>query len=386
MAAPRGPFSLYIHIPYCARKCPYCDFNVHVVAEIPERNYARALLTEMAARAETDDWRGRTVNTVFFGGGTPSIFSPETIAELLERITNLFPVEPKVEITLEANPEDRRRFPGYRAAGVTRLSVGAQTFQPWLLKFLGRSHSTEDVREAVKTAATAFENFNLDLIYAIPGQSLNNLEADLRDALGFAPPHVSAYNLTIEEGTVFHRARSTGSFQLPAEETQVAMARLIEEGLAAAGLRRYEISNYARTGFESLHNSNYWRCGDYLGVGAGAHSHSTGDRRHTFGRRYSNERDPRRYMTSVSRSGTAEASNENLDLRRAATEFMFMGLRMIQGISRLEFARRFDRSPEELYPEIADWTRRGLMERRDDRLRFTDRGLMIADSLFTSFV
>jgi oxygen-independent coproporphyrinogen-3 oxidase len=275
MPATSEPFSLYVHIPYCISKCPYCDFNSHVVPEIPELQYTEALLRELDYFARLSDWQDRPAQSIFFGGGTPSTFAPGTIGRIIQRVAALLPVEPSCEITLEANPGtvDQENFSGYREAGVNRISVGVQSFQPRLLKFLGRAHSADDARRALKVIKdTGFENFSFDLMYANPGQTLAELEADLDTALNFQSPHLSAYNLTFEEGTPFHHEYRAGKLRPLSEDEEIAMAELIESKLARAGLDRYEISNYARPGRQSRHNVNYWRGGDYLGVGAGAHS------------------------------------------------------------------------------------------------------------------
>lgn len=389
MSLDKEPFSLYIHIPYCISKCPYCDFNVHVIPKIPEREYSEALLKELAFYAQSEDWHGRCLKSVYFGGGTPSTFSPLSIGRILEKTGSLFPFEKDIEITLEANPgrDDSKNFFGYRSYGVNRISIGAQSFQPHLLKFLGRLHSVEETREALRIIQQAgFKNFNLDLIYASLGQSLSDLKVDLEEALSFHPPHLSLYNLTLEEGTPFHREYRAGRLRPLPEETEIAMAELIEETLSKAGLERYEISNYARAGFQSRHNMNYWQGGDYLGIGAGAHSYLRKRENGVFGDRWRNEKNPGRYMEKVKRSGQAVAEKEHSDLRKAAAEFMFMGLRMIKGISIDEFSGRFGERPEDFYPQISDWLKDGLAERRDGRLRFTHRGLQVADSIFVSFV
>ena len=381
-----APFSLYIHIPYCALKCPYCDFNVRVVREIPEREYTNAIVRELAYYADSDGWRGRGLKTIFFGGGTPSLFSPEAIGAMIDRAAELFPFTSDVEITLEANPEDRPRFAGYRAAGVNRLSLGAQSFQPHLLSGLGRRHTADDTRAALDATRRQFDNFSLDLIYGIPAQTLDDLRADLAAALGFSPPHVSAYNLTFEEKTEFFYRLKHGKITPAAEELAIAMAATIEETLAGAGLQRYEISNYARSGHESRHNRVYWEGGDYLGIGPGAHSYAAAEGNSTFGRRWREEKNPIRYMERVAREGAAAMEYENLDAAMAAAEFMFMGLRTMRGVSTSEFVRRFGKRPAEVYPEIDAWLAAGLMEAESGRLRLGRRGLMVADEIFLAFV
>ena len=255
-------FSLYLHIPYCASKCPYCDFNVRVVAKIPEREYCDALVSELKFYSRLDDWRGRVLKSVFFGGGTPSMFSPQSLGRVLDAAGSHFAFTDDVEITLEANPEDRKNFSGYRSCGINRLSLGVQSFEPRLLKFLGRLHSADETRVALKTIRQAgFENFSMDLIYAVPGESLADFQADLTEASAWQPPHLSAYNLTIEERTVYHHWLKHGKVRPLPEDEEIAMAALIEETLLRAGLERYEISNYARPGRQSKHNSTYWQGG-----------------------------------------------------------------------------------------------------------------------------
>ncbi|MGH7833695.1 MAG: radical SAM family heme chaperone HemW [Candidatus Binatia bacterium] len=388
MSFEKQPFSLYVHIPYCVSKCPYCDFNVHVVSRIPEAEYADALVQELAVHAAAVNWRDRTLKSVFFGGGTPSIFSPSTIGAILEAAQSLFGFEEDIEITLEANPSetDSSRYRGYRSCGINRLSIGVQSFQPRLLKVLGRTHSVAETRSALEIARDcAFPSISLDLIFACPGQSLADLEADLDEALSFRLPHLSAYNLTFEEGTPFHREYRSGKIQPLSEEAEIAMADLIENKLARNGLQRYEISNYAMPGFDSRHNMNYWEGGDYLGIGAGAHSYRRGQSPH-WGYRWHNEKNPGRYMSKIEESHRAVAGEEITDLKNAAAEFVFMGLRMMKGISTAEFARRFGISLDDFYPQVDDLKRDGLLEEHNGRLGLTRRGLLVANSVFVTFI
>jgi oxygen-independent coproporphyrinogen III oxidase len=385
----KEPLSLYIHIPYCVSKCPYCDFNSHVVAEIPEKSYTDALLRELDHYASMETWRGRKVQTIFFGGGTPSTFQATSIGKLLAWVAASFPLDVDCEITLEANPAtvDRENFLGYRDAGINRISLGVQSFQPRLLKFLGRAHSADDARAALDMVRQAgFANFSCDLMYANPGQALKELEADLEEALAFGPPHLSAYNLTIEAGTPFHHEYQSGRIQLLSEEQEIAMADLIEERLREAGLERYEISNFARPGYHSRHNVNYWRNGDYLGLGAGAHSYRSGAGDGIYGYRWWNEKNPARYMGKIEATGSAVTEQETSNLQKAAGEFMFSGLRLIDGICRDAFVARFGQDVQELYPQISGWISAGFMATDGARLRLTRRGLLVANSLFVHFV
>lgn len=389
MLAEKEPFSLYIHIPYCISKCPYCDFNSHVVPDIPEACYTDALIQELSHYARLDHWRGRKVQTIFFGGGTPSTFQFRSIGRILESADQRFPFASDCEITLEANPGtvESANFSGYRACGVNRISVGVQSFQPHLLKFLGRGHTANEAVQALRAVGDAgFENFSLDLIYANPGQSLGDLENDLDIALSFQPPHLSAYNLTIEEGTPFHHEYRSGRMTLLSEEEEIAMAELLAGKLGRCGLRRYEISNYARPGFHSRHNVNYWQNGDYLGIGAGAHSYQTVFDDGIYGKRWWNEKNPARYMKSVKETCRAVTGAEQSDLTKAAGEYMFSGLRLTAGVSLRAFAARFGKSMLDLYPAISSGVSDGLMEIQDDHIRLTHRGLMVANSVFVNFV
>ena len=382
------PFSLYIHIPYCISKCPYCDFNSHVVAQIPETGYTNALLRELEYFGNATSWRGRMLQSIFFGGGTPSTFKPASIGKLLAWAAATFPIANDCEITMEANPGtiDAAHFAGYRDAGVNRISVGVQSFQPELLKFLGRVHSANEAKKALNVVKQAgFENFSLDLIYANPGQTLADLAADLDTALIFQPPHLSAYNLTFEEGTPFHHEYRAGKMAHLDEDEEIAMAELIESKLSAAGLKRYEISNYARPWFHSRHNVNYWHSGDYLGLGAGAHSYRRNQDGIT-GQRWNNEKSPSKYMAQIDDTRQAIVDRETIDTHKAAAEFMFLGLRMTEGIRTDIFRQRFGQTPRELYPQIDTWIDGDLLEENPGFLRFTAKGMMLANSIFVHFM
>ena len=389
MNAGENQFSLYIHIPYCISKCPYCDFNSHVVPEIPEKQYTEALLRELDHYDSQDGWRNRAVKSIFFGGGTPSTFKPTSIGKILARVATTFPVAAECEITLEANPGtvDWEYFFGYRDAGVNRISVGVQSFQPRLLKFLGRAHSADEARKALDVVRKAgFDNFSFDLIYANPGQTLNELAADLDEALTFQPPHLSAYNLTFEEGTPFGHEYRSGRMKPLTEDEEIAMADLIERKLNEAGLRRYEISNYARPGCHSRHNANYWRAGAYLGLGAGAHSYKRMSSDEPSGERWNNEKNPARYMAAIAQSGHAVIARETIDQDKAAGEFLFLGLRMTEGVLIDAFRSRFKKTPVESYPRIASWIEGQLMEENGGYLRLSPKGALLANSIFVEFM
>ena len=380
-------FGLYVHIPYCRLHCPYCDFNVRAGASWPESRYVDALIAEIAHFAAAPPFRGKTVETIFLGGGTPSLFSADSVRRLLVATNAAFDVAADAEISLEANPESvsRASLVGYREAGVNRVSFGIESFHPHLLKRLGRLQTSPQTSEAVPLAfAAGFSNVSIDLMFAIPGETLDEWHADLERAIDFAPAHVSAYGLTYEPGTPFSDLKEAGRLVAADEELEAAMFEAARERLGAAGYRAYEVSNFAQAGFESRHNLNYWRAGAYLGVGAGAHSHEPLE---SGARRWSNEKDPDAYVERVARSGFAVATEETLGLQTAAGEFVFLHLRTTEGLAEQEFSARFGMRVEEAFPDTARLIAYGLLERRvAGRLALSARGLLVADDVFTTFV
>jgi oxygen-independent coproporphyrinogen-3 oxidase len=381
-------FSLYVHIPYCDSKCPYCDFNSYAARVWPERGYAAALIAELDSYAKQEPWQGRPLATIFFGGGTPSLFDPETIDSVLKEVQALWPVldHGSLEVTLEANPGtvDRVKLEGFAAAGVNRLSIGVQSFEPRHLRRLGRIHGREQAIAAVEMAhAAGVPEVSLDLIFAVPDQTLAEWDADLDTALDLGIGHVSAYNLTFEQGTPFGSMRRDGLLRPAGEEVEAAMFVRARERLEAAGYRQYEISNYALPGRECRHNLNYWQGGEYLGVGAGAHSFARGGE---AGRRWSNEKNPGRYMARVRSDGQARVFEETLTKAEARGEFVFLGLRCRDGFAGGDFAGRFGVDFLSAFPHAAAFERDGWLETREGRWRLSDRGLLVADTLFASFV
>ena len=306
-------FSLYLHIPYCQSKCPYCDFNSHAVASWPEDDYVRALVAEIERRAGEDPWAGRRLKTIFFGGGTPSLFRPESIAAVLAAAERNFGLEGGAEVTLEANPGtvDAAKLGGMRAAGINRISFGAQSFNDERLKFLGRIHGAAETREAVRLAHRAgFERLNLDLIFAVPGQSIDETLSDIAEAAALGPDHISAYNLTFEEGTAFFTEMKRGRIRPIDSDRQAEFYAAVREELPRRGYDMYEISNYAPPGHEARHNLSYWRLESYLGLGAGAHSFAR-DENGGGGRRWWNERMPARYVEQALKGGLAAGGRRN---------------------------------------------------------------------------
>ncbi|MDO9220965.1 MAG: radical SAM family heme chaperone HemW [Thiobacillus sp.] len=327
------PLSLYIHLPWCVKKCPYCDFNSHAAQAIPEAAYIDALLADLE-RALPDIW-GRTIHTVFFGGGTPSLFSAEGIDRILTGVRTLTQLSPAAEITLEANPGtvEAAKFAGFRAAGVTRVSLGIQSFNPRHLQALGRIHDDTEARRAAELAATHFDTFNLDLMYALPGQTLAEALADIDTALSFQPSHLSAYHLTLEPNTPFGH---TAPPHLPDDDVAADMQLAIDARLSEAGMQHYETSAYARPNHASRHNLNYWQFGDYLGIGAGAHSKLSFHDRII---RQMRTKHPQQYMDAV-KPGTHIADARTLTRADLPFEFMMNALRLNDGVPAALFEAR----------------------------------------------
>ncbi len=380
------PFALYVHVPWCRHVCPYCDFNVHATTAAPEADDVPALIAELTAHTAQPAWAGRPAATVYFGGGTPSLLSPSAIATLLDAIRSRCGTTDDVEVTLEANPGtvDRERLDGYRRAGVNRLSLGTQSFRADVLRTLGRDHAAGDTATAVAAArAAGVASISLDLIFAVPGQTLAAWEADLASAVALAPDHVSTYSLTYEEGTPFHRWRTSGRVEPIDDDTESLMADAAAERLAAAGLARYEISSWARPGHASRHNTRYWDGSDYLGLGAGAHSFCATP---FPGRRWANVRHPVQWRAAVTATGTAVATEEPLDVDGARGEFVMTGLRRIAGVDLAGFAARFGVALDAAFPHTAGLERDGLLERAGGRLRLTPQGLRFADTVSATYL
>ncbi len=379
-------FSLYVHIPYCESKCPYCDFNSYAVKGWPEAEYTQALVTEMRRYAAQPPWAGNPLRTVFFGGGTPSLFQPSSLARVLEEAQRLFGIEADAEITAEANPGtvDFARLRGMREAGLNRISFGAQSFNPATLQFLGRIHSAEQTATAVCQAREAgFGQLNLDLIFAVPGQSMEDVAFDIDRAVALRPDHISAYNLTFEEGTAFGTALKAGRMRQLPEERQAAMYAMVRRELPRNGYPMYEISNYARPRCEARHNLTYWRGQSYLGIGAGAHSYAADG---PAGRRWWNERLPAVYIERARKQGMAQAGGEDLDAAVSAAEFAFLNLRLLEGMQLHRFAERFGVAFEERFPQTGRLFDGGLLLRDGGRVRLSERGLELADSVFAEFL
>jgi len=373
------PLSIYVHVPWCVRKCPYCDFNSHEAkGEAPEAAYVDALVADLES-ALPSIW-GRRVVSVFIGGGTPSLFSAAAIDRLLAAIRARVPLAPQAEVTLEANPGtfERDRFAGFRDAGVTRLSLGIQSFDGAKLKALGRIHDGFEARAAAEAALALFDEVNLDLMYALPGQTPAEAEADAAAAIAFGPPHLSFYQLTLEPNTLFHRHPPP----LPDDDAAADIEDAVHAALAAAGYRRYETSAFARPGHECRHNLNYWRFGDYLGIGAGAHSKLSFADRVTRQMRW---KQPQRYLDEVGRGmpiqQEAEVTRDDIGF-----EFMLNALRLTDGVAAASFAERTGFPPAIVERELAEAVRRGLLEPDPATIRATPLGRRFLNELQTLFL
>ena len=374
------PLGLYVHLPWCLKKCPYCDFNSHEMRpdQMPEQRYLDALVADLEAALPLI-W-GRTVHSIFIGGGTPSLFSPAAIDRLLGDIRARLRLEADCEITLEANPGtfERDRFRAFRSAGVTRLSVGVQSFNDAHLKALGRVHDRAQAIAAVEEAAQAFDTFNLDLMYALPGQTAGQLDEDLSLALSLAPPHLSVYHLTIEPNTLFAKFPPV----VPDDDTAYAMLDRITERTAVAGMQRYEVSAYARDGHRCWHNHNYWEFGDYLGIGAGAHSKLSFAHRVVRQVRF---REPRLYMEHAL-AGAAVAQDEEVRRADLPFEFMLNALRLRDGFALALFTERTGLPLTAIQAGLAQAEARGLIERDAARVRPTERGFDFLSDLQALFL
>ncbi len=394
--------AVYIHFPYCIHKCPYCDFNTYAVRQFPEQRYADTLIREIDHAGTRPLWNGRPVASVFFGGGTPSLLEPATVGRIIERLAERFGFEQDAEIPLEANPGSlegggRSRLAGFRSAGVNRLSFGVQSFAAHTLETLGRIHDATDSARAVDAARQAgFENLSCDLIFAVPGQTIEEWKADLDRLVDLGTEHVSAYNLTYEAGTPLTGLRNAGRVTPADEEVERSMYELTIDRLAAAGLERYEISNFARPGRHSRHNLAYWTWSDYLGLGAGAHGfHSgtagtgdTGDKadaadtdRESWGHRYANVRLPETYMSAA--DGEWAASSETLDREMAMSERILLELRLTEGLDESGFENSFGTAFDSVATALPAMVAAGLVERADGHTRLTREGLMLGDAVIT---
>ncbi len=348
LAPPETGFGLYIHWPFCLSKCPYCDFNSHVRTSIDQRRWRNALVREL--RHYAGETPGRRVTSVFFGGGTPSLMAPDTVAAVVGAAGEAWTLDPQLEITLEANPTsvEADRFAAYREAGVNRLSLGVQALDDAALAFLGRKHSAAEAIAALETAQGVFARVSFDLIYARPAQRVGEWRDELRKAANLAGEHLSVYQLTIEPATAFHAAWRRGDLVPPEEPLAAGLFETTQEILDAAGLPAYEISNHARPGGHCRHNLTYWRYEDYVGVGPGAHGRLT-----LAGEKWATRqhRAPEAWLAAVEQNGHATRSRMRLTADERLAELVMMGLRLTEGISRAAFRRETGEDPEHLFDE-----------------------------------
>ncbi|MGE8396087.1 MAG: radical SAM family heme chaperone HemW [Comamonas sp.] len=378
------PLSLYIHLPWCLKKCPYCDFNSHEhrgeggAAGIPEQRYLDALMADLEASLPLI-W-GRTVHSVFIGGGTPSLFSPAAIDQLISGLRARLRMEPDCEITMEANPGtfEKDRFRAFRHAGITRLPIGVQSFDDRFLQALGRVHNGDQARAAVAEAAQAFETFNLDIMYALPGQTEADLVKDLETALSFKPPHISIYHLTIEPNTYFAKFPPV----IPEDDTAYDMLDRITAMTGAAGMQRYEISAYARDGHQCFHNTNYWQFGDYLGIGAGAHGKLSFAHRIV---RQAKIRDPQRYMEAAL-AGRALALDEDVKRKDLPFEYMLNALRLRGGFAIQDYLDRTGLPISTIRTALDEAEQKGLIVRTASHVTPTERGFDFLNDLQELFL
>jgi putative oxygen-independent coproporphyrinogen III oxidase len=373
------PLALYVHVPWCVRKCPYCDFNSHALREpLPEDAYVDALIADLEG-ALPSVW-GRRVHSIFFGGGTPSLLSAGAVDRLLAALRARLPVAADAEITLEANPGtfEAEKFRAFRAAGVNRLSIGIQSFNPRHLHLLGRVHDDREARRAVEIARESFENFNLDLMYALPEQTFAEAEADVAEALGTRAPHLSFYHLTLEPNTPFYRAPP----RLPDDDTAASVGDMVERRLVAVGYAHYETSAYALPGAHCRHNLNYWQFGDYLGIGAGAHSKLSFADRIVREIRYKH---PREYLQRAATSNPVVERRE-VSRRELGFEFMLNALRLKDGFPVALFTERTGVQPTVIERALAIAEAKGLIERDYVRISPTALGRRFLNDLLQLFL
>ncbi|MHA6718727.1 radical SAM family heme chaperone HemW [Sphingomonas sp. RS6] len=379
MTADSTPLALYVHWPFCVSKCPYCDFNSHVRERVDQAAWRNALLADLAH--EATQLPGRRLGSIFFGGGTPSLMPPETVAAVIAAAARHWPFADDIEITLEANPSsvEAARFADLARAGVNRASLGLQALDDDALRFLGRAHGVDEGLAALETAQRAFSRVSFDLIYARPGQSLGEWEAELARAIGFGTEHLSLYQLTIEAGTRFATLAARGELTIPDGDSAADLFEATRAITAAAGLPAYEVSNHARPGAESRHNLTYWRYGDYAGVGPGAHGRRGGlaTVRH---------KKPENFMSAVARNGHGMASEDALMPHDRAVEALLMGLRLGEGIDLARIATLAGGEPPLDGQALDRIVAQGLAVREGRRLRVSEAGMPVLEAILRTIV
>lgn len=375
------PLSLYIHVPWCIRKCPYCDFNSHQAPdELPEARYIETLLADLRQETEKDD--GRRFSSIFIGGGTPSLFGADSIARLLDGINDISPLENDIEITLEANPGtfEQQRFTDYRNAGINRLSIGIQSYNAAHLKVLGRVHDSAEALNAAAIAKQAgFDNFNLDLMFGLPEQTIDEALSDLQTAIDCAPSHLSWYQLTLEPNTLFHHQQPT----LPDHEDLWDMQNAGQALLRSNHYQHYEVSAYSQADKQCQHNRNYWEFGDYIGIGAGAHGKITCENSGIY--RYQKYRQPKQYMEKA-QAGEFRTASTQLTESDLPFEFMLNALRLKHGIALPLYEARTGQTWNSVEPKIIEAEQLGLLVRKNGRLYCTEQGWRFLDNTLSLFL
>lgn len=377
---------LYIHIPYCVKKCPYCDFNSYGVGDrFPEKEYTETLLRELVLYEK--ELRGARLNSIFFGGGTPSLFDPRNIEKIILKTFEMTSSSGDIEISLEVNPKtaDEEKLRNLRRAGINRISVGVQSFAERKLRFLGRINSPRDSRKILEDVVRAgFRNYNLDLMYGTRGETLPEWGEDLREAVRFGSTHVSAYCLTIENGTEFGRQFKAGKLRLPAEEALSRFISYTTDFLEDSGYGQYEISNYARAGYECRHNLLYWKGEDYLGIGAGAHSHMKSSDASVWGRRWANLRSPALYMKAVEEGKMPLDFTEDLSREEALEDEIIMGFRLNEGIDIPFLSGKYGVAPSR--ERMKSLCEDGFIEIADETIRLTKKGALLSDEIIVRLI
>lgn len=385
------PFALYIHVPFCAQKCPYCDFNTYAVARVPDEEYTTALIEELEYWGRDPRFCGRSLSTIFFGGGTPSLLTRSSLSRIIDAAKRVFGLNHAVEITLEANPSTptRSMYEGFVQAGITRISFGVQSFDAERLRLLGRDHSPLDAENAVRYSVDAgLTNVSVDLIFGVAGQTLNDVERDIDAACALPITHLSTYALTIEPGTPFFQRQERGLLVMPHDEAVAEMLLMIPQRLSTFGFERYEISNYSKPGMHSRHNEAYWVGTDYLGIGAGAHSYvaSYQGEQLVGAERWSTLAQPAAYMKGANEDKVI-SWREPLTVDALTFEFFYLGLRRMVGVSLDEFSRRFGGDYLSRYEQVLnDLSIEGFVVHDNGRVTLTPQGIALADSVYERFL
>ncbi|WP_078597235.1 radical SAM family heme chaperone HemW [Evansella clarkii] len=372
--------ALYVHVPFCEQICHYCDFNKFFLANQPVDEYLDLCETEMRNTVKAFSTEG--LSSIYVGGGTPTSLNVHQLEKLLNGVKANFPLAPKYEWTVEVNPgsADSEKFKMMNETGVNRLSIGAQTFDEALLNKIGRDHRPEQVEETIAAArAAGITNISVDLMFGLPGQTLEQFRETLEKAVALPIDHVSAYSLKVEEKTVFYQLWRKGKLPLPGEDAEAEMYEELRKYMLDAGFHQYEISNFAKPGFESSHNLTYWQNEEYYGIGAGAHSYTAGTRRINHG-------PLPKYMNAVKESGFPYREEHEVTLKEKMEEEMFMGLRKLAGVSKQLFKDKYSREISEVFPLAANLTEKGLLEEDEDTFRLTEKGLLLGNEVFEGFL